>query len=97
MRFQKGQSGNPRGRRKGARGRTTEEVRRSLLKLLDDNLDRLQKDLGEMKPRDRATILVSLAKHCTPPAVNPERLTEEQIRQIIEFIKSNENTTDITE
>ena len=78
------------GRAKGTPNRTTEEMRQALLKLLDENLDKLQTDLDSMKGKDRATVLVNLARHCTPPALNPERLTEEQLLQIIHYIKQNE-------
>lgn len=76
------------GRRKGSLNRTTEEIRKSLLQLLDDNLKNLQADIESMSGKDRATILISLARHCTPPAVNPEKLTEEQMEQIIEYLNS---------
>jgi hypothetical protein len=79
------------GRRKGSLNRTTTEVQKALLKLLDDNLDMLQKDLEGLKGKDRANIIINLAKHCTPPAMNPERLTEDQMKQIIDYIKNNEN------
>jgi hypothetical protein len=32
-------------------------------------------------------LLISLAKHCTPPAMNPEKLSEEQLQQIIEYLE----------
>lgn len=91
MPYRKGQSGNPRGKPKGAKGRTSEEVRQSLLKLLDNNLAQLQKDIEGMEAKDRATLLISLAKHITPPAMNPEKLTEEQLLQILEYLKQQQN------
>jgi hypothetical protein len=81
------------GRQPGSRNRTTSELQQALLKLLDDNLEALQTDLNSIKGKDRATLLISLAKHCTPPALNPERLTEEQLLQIIQYIKDNEKPT----
>jgi hypothetical protein len=75
------------GRQKGSLNRTTEEVRKSLLKLLDDNLTNLQTDIKGLKGKDRAMLLISLAKHCTPPAMNPEKLSEEQLQQIIEYLE----------
>jgi len=75
------------GRQKGSLNRTTEEVRKSLLKLLDDNLNNLQEDIKGLQGKDRAMLLISLAKHCTPPAMNPEKLSEEQLQQIIEYLK----------
>lgn len=83
------------GRQKGSLNRTTEEVRKSLLKLLDDNLTNLQADIKGLKGKDRAMLLISLAKHCTPPAMNPEKLSEEQLQQIIEYLKKQHNEEDI--
>jgi hypothetical protein len=85
--FKEGQSGNPKGRPRGARNRTSEEIRQSLLKLVDDNLANLQKDFKGLKGKDRALLIISLAKHCTPPALNPEKLTEDQLQQICEYFK----------
>jgi hypothetical protein len=86
------QKGSPKygGRKAGTPNRTSEEVRQSLLKLLDDNLVKLQKDIDGMKGKDRAYLLINLAKHCTAPALNPEKLTEEQLIQIIQYIKEHE-------
>jgi hypothetical protein len=89
--FEKGKSGNPKGRKRGARNRTSEEIRQLLLKLVDDNLDNLRKDFETMKGKDRATLLISLAKHCTPPALNPERLSEAQLEQVYEYFKNQIN------
>ena len=92
-RFKKGESGNPQGRKRGTRNRTTAELQQALLKLLDDNLNELSEDLKALKPKDRATILLNLAKHVTPPALQPERLTEEQLEQIIQYLKDNGKKT----
>lgn len=88
MAFKKGTSGNPKGKKPGTKNRTNEEVRQSLLKLLDDNLERLQADLDGMKGKDRATVLINLCKIVVPPPVNPERLTEAQMLQIIDYLKT---------
>jgi hypothetical protein len=92
-RFKKGESGNPQGRKRGTRNRTTAELQQALLKLLDDNLNELSEDLKALKPKDRATLLLNLAKHVTPPALQPERLTEEQLEQIIQYLKDNGKKT----
>jgi hypothetical protein len=78
------------GRKLGTPNRTSEEVRQSLLKLLDDNLETLQKDIEGMKAKDRAYLLINLAKHCTAPALNPEKLTEEQLLQILNYLKDEQ-------
>jgi hypothetical protein len=79
------------GRKPGSRNRTSEEIRQALLKLLDDNLETLQTDIKGLEGKDRVSLLISLAKHCTPPALNPEKLTEEQLEQIIDYLKEKEN------
>jgi len=60
-------------------------------------MDKLSEDFGVMKPKERATLLINLAKHVTPPALNPERLTEEQMEQIISYLekkrKDEQSTT----
>jgi hypothetical protein len=78
------------GRQIGSLNRTTSEVQTALLKLLDDNLKTLQTDFESMKGKDRATILISLAKHCTPPALNLDKLTEDQLIQIVTYLKEHE-------
>lgn len=78
------------GRQAGTPNRSTEEVRKTLLKLLDDNLNTLQKDFDSLEAKDRATLIISLAKHCTPPAMSPERLTEEMLKQIVEYLKNEQ-------
>ena len=87
------QKGSPKygGRAKGTPNRTSEEVRQTLLKLLSDNLERLQRDLDSMEPKDRASLLISLAKHIVPPALNPEKLSEEQLNQVLDYLKQQQN------
>lgn len=87
MPFKKGQSGNPSGKRKGTKSRTTIEIQKALLQILDDNLDTLIKDLKTLNPKERSPLLLKLAQHMIPAAVNPERLTEEQLAQVIEYLE----------
>ncbi|HUX56006.1 MAG TPA: hypothetical protein VMV77_03465 [Bacteroidales bacterium] len=79
------------GREAGTPNKTTSEVQNALLKILYDNLDQLKIDIKSMKDKDRALLLISLAKHCTPPALNPEKLTEEQLIQIIDYLEKREH------
>ena len=90
MPYKKGQSGNPDGKQKGTKNRTSEEIRQSLLRLLDRNLEQLRKDIKELSGKDRVTILISLAKHVTAPEMNPEKLTVEQLEQIIAYLREHE-------
>lgn len=91
MVYVKGQSGNPKGRPKGAANRTTSEVQAALLRLLDENLDNLSDDIKNLKGKERANLLLGIAKHVVPAAVNPEKLTEEQLLQVLEYLKQKRN------
>lgn len=90
--FVKGESGNINGRPKGSKNRNSEGVRQALLKLLDENIDNLAEDLKSLKGKERANLLIALAKHLTAPALNPEKLTEEQMTEIINYLQEHENT-----
>ena len=78
------------GRTKGTPNNISENIRQSLLTLLSDNMEQLKIDIKGMELKDRANTLISLAKHCTAPAMNPEKLTTEQLEQIIKYFKDNE-------
>jgi len=88
MPFKKGQSGNPAGKRKGTRSKTTIQLQKALLKLLGEHIDSLSIDLARMSPKDRVNAVIALVKHLTPPAVNPENLTVEQLEQLVEFLQN---------
>ena len=78
------------GRVKGTPNSVSESIRQSLLTLLSANMEQLKTDIKGMELKDRANTLISLAKHCTAPAMNPEKLTTEQLEQIIKYLKDNE-------
>ena len=88
MPFVKGQSGNPAGKRKGTRSKTTIQLQKALLKLVSEHLDDLGTDLQDMSAKDRVNAIIALAKHLVPPAINPENLTVEQLEQLVEFLQN---------
>jgi hypothetical protein len=80
------------GRQKGTRNRTSEDIRKSLLKLLDKNLKTLQADIEGLRGKDRVSLLINLARHVIPPALNADKLSDEQLQQVIDYLKSKENS-----
>ena len=78
------------GRVKGSKNKSSEEIKQALRMLMSNNLDQLQKDIAGMEGKDRAQLLISLAKHLTAPEINPEKLTDSQLFQVVEYLKKNE-------
>lgn len=64
--YKKGESGNPNGRPKGSRNRSTEEMRELIKKVVDNNLENLENDLSRMSPANRWTIIQKLSQYFMP-------------------------------
>ena len=79
------------GRQPGSKNRTSSEIRQALIEILNSNLDRLQASIEKMKDEEAGKLLVSLAKHLTYPEVSPERLSDSQLLQIVEYLKQQQN------
>jgi len=78
------------GRIKGTPNKTTEQFREIVKKFVQDNWETLQADFDKMKPGERALFRERLLKYFLPEALNPEKLSENQILQIIQYIKDHE-------
>ena len=85
MTFQKGKIQNPTGRKPGSKNKTPEAFRKMIAKFIDHNWKGLQSDFDLMKPAERAQFIERLLKYYVSPAINPEALTEDQLKQIIEY------------
>ena len=87
-RYKPGQSGNPSGRRKGTPNRTTEQLRAMVQEFIEVNIVSIQADYDQIKkPSEKLNFLVSLLKYVLPPPVSIESLSEEQLKQLFEYIK----------
>jgi hypothetical protein len=73
------------GRRKGSINKATKEIRDSFQKLVENNMDKLQKDLDEMSGKDRMKTILELARFVIPTlkAVESSSTMEAEIRPII--------------
>jgi hypothetical protein len=87
MPFKKGQSGNKSGRPAGTPNKTPEEIRKLIQVFIEKNLPRIQKDFDLMKPNEKLMFLNSLLKHVLPAPVTFDSLTEEQLDELILFLK----------
>jgi len=68
---------NP-GRPKGSTSKETKELRQRFKLLLDDNLDKLQSDLDQLKSKDRIDALLSLARYVLPTLKATEMTLEDK-------------------
>lgn len=90
MKYKKGESGNPAGRKKGKANRTTDELRSLLQNFIDANIETLQADFDQLEAKERLTYIERLLKHVLPaPMGELERLTDDQLDQLINRLKKN--------
>ena len=90
MRFERGQSGNPSGRPKGAKGRTSEQLRELIRDFLETSLPEIQDLYDKLEPKDQIRFIDAMLKYVIPPPIHPEKLNIDQLQQILQYLKENE-------
>ena len=91
--FEKGNPGKP----KGAKNKSTLQIRDRIQTLFDDNFETIQDDLESLEPRDRLKFLTDLMPYLMPKLqsttysqkIDLDSMTEEELDLLIERI-SNE-------
>lgn len=58
-------TGNP-GKPKGAKNKTTKELRELIRRIIDDNIEQLEEDLQKLEPRDRVRFNIDLLQFALP-------------------------------
>ena len=87
--FQPGESGNKRGRPRGAKGKTPEFIRDNIRKFLARNLSKMQKDFDALEPKDRIALMERLFRHVLPaPGIDLEKLSEKDLDILIARLRS---------
>ena len=66
--FKKGEGGRP----KGAKNKSTEQIRKSFSKILSNNLEQLETDLQSLEPKERIKYLLDIAKFVVPTLKSTE-------------------------
>src|SRR5690606_19081510 len=63
--YKKGHAGNPKGR-SGSPNRITKMGRERIIKLLDNNWQKIQEDLDSLEPKDRLNFLEKMMSYTIP-------------------------------
>ena len=96
MAFEKGASGNPQGRPKGATNKSTGQLREMVTGFLEDKFEQVMTDINLLSPKSRVKLYCDLLQYGLPKlqAVQIEtefdRLPEDQLDKIIEELKNAE-------
>ena len=100
MGLQKGQTNNPNGRPVGTQNKVTTDLRQSINDFLNDNWEQVKKDFEQLTPKDRLLFIEKLFKYSIPTlqatSLNTsfDRLTDEQLNEIINRLTNNINTNE---
>ncbi len=66
MAYTKGQSGNPQGRPKGAKGKYTSTIRKWIVELINKNREQIEKDFLQLEAKDRLQMIEKFLPYIMP-------------------------------
>ena len=86
--FEKGKSGNPKGRPKGSANRATTSIKTRLEWLITSKWDHLEKDFDSLKPYERLKMMERLLSYVLPKqaAVDVKSQIEEESKALEKLI-----------
>jgi len=90
MTYKKGQSGNEKGRPKGTKNKTTEQIKDLFRQFLSKNMNTLQNDFNQLDARERLVFIEKVAKIVLPSKIETDNNINcnDGKKWIIEFASS---------
>jgi len=93
MTWIKGQSGNPSGKAKSIRTKSTEALRRVLARAITINLRTVVDDLKSLEPKDRLNVITRLLPYVLPTAeFDLNKMSEKDLDILIAKLREKEVT-----
>ena len=83
MAFKKGQSGNPKGRPRGAKNKATNELREWVERFINDNLDTIANDIKKLDPNERVKFFLALLNYTLPKQQSVKAEINDEREQIV--------------
>ncbi len=96
MPFEKGESGNPAGRPKGAMNAKAKLLRQMISDFLVENFEEVQKSFKEIPPKEKIKVYCNLLAFAVPK-LKPsdelilERLSDDELNELFEKLKEAAN------
>jgi hypothetical protein len=84
--FKPGKSGNPQGRPKGSKNKTTTEIKEKWREVLENQMQNLEQDLESMKPEDRVKLIASISEFFIPK-LQRQSIGIENANDFLSFLK----------
>ncbi len=78
MTFIKGKSGNPLGRPKGSRNKSSKQVKQGFADIVHSNMDQLKEDVNNMPPKERAAFLLHCSEFVLPKLARAKASQEQR-------------------
>lgn len=106
MAFKAGMSGNPAGKPKGAKNKSTKELKSLVTEFIGENWPRIQEDFQNKKlnPKERMNFMLGLLKFAVPIMgsnkstldikADLQRLSDEQLDQVIQRLTQTQTDDD---